>query len=86
MQQNHLTQAHLCPGLGVFPPAIFLDWALVGDSCEGIEDTEGDHPWTVKGVCPKPKGRWELPNLERYINYDAYGSSSRRGKGKAYAV
>lgn len=86
MQQNHLTPEQLCPSLGVFPPAIFLDLALVGDSCEGIEDTEEDHPWKVKGVCPKPKGRGELPNLECSINYDAYGLSSRQGKGKAHAV
>jgi hypothetical protein len=36
----------------------------VGDSCEGIEDTEEDHPRKVKGVRPKPKGRRELLNLE----------------------
>jgi len=40
----------------------------------------------VNGVRPKPRGRRELLNLECSINYDAYGTSSRRGKGKAHAV
>jgi hypothetical protein len=66
--------------LGVFSPATFLDWALVGDSCEGIKDTKENHPRKVKGVRPKPKSRRELLNL------DAYDTSSRRGKGKAHAA
>jgi hypothetical protein len=58
----------------------------VGHLCEGIEDIEEDHPRKVKGVRLKPRGRRELLNLECSINYDAYGTSSRRGKGKAHAV
>jgi hypothetical protein len=46
--------------LNVFPPIAFMDWALVGDSCKGIEGTEENHPHSVKGVQPKPKGRREL--------------------------
>lgn len=40
------------------------------DSCEGIEDTEEDHPRKVNGVRPKPAGRRELLNLECSINYE----------------
>lgn len=71
---------------GVFPHATFLDWALVGDSCEGIKDTEEDNPRKVKGVRPKPSNRMKLLNLECSINCDAYDTSSRRGKGKARVV
>jgi hypothetical protein len=63
--------------LGVLPPATFLDWALVVDLCERIEDIEEDHPQKVRGVCLKSRGRRKLLNLECSINYDAYGTSSR---------
>jgi len=49
---------------------------LLGD--EGIEDLIADTPQKVKG-------RRELLNLEGSINYDAKGTSSRHGDGKAHA-
>jgi hypothetical protein len=64
--------------LGDFSPATLLDWALMGDSGEGIKDSEVILPRKVKG-------RRELLNLECSINYDSKGASSRRGKGKAHA-
>jgi hypothetical protein len=86
--------------LGVFPPAMPLDWALgcedtvMGISCEGFEDTtlvfltaiEEDHHWEVKGVHSKNRGRRELLNLECSINYDIACSSSRLGKVKAHML
>jgi len=57
--------------LGDFPPATLLDWALFGD--EEIED------------LIEVKGSRELLNLVCSINYDAKGTSSSCGKGKAHA-
>jgi hypothetical protein len=47
---------------------------------------EEDHPWEVKGVCSKTRGRRELLNLECSINYDTAVVSSRCGKGKAHVL
>lgn len=65
----------LCP-LGDFPPATLLDWALFGD--EEIEDL-------IEDIARRVKGSRELLNLECSINYDAKGTSSSCGKGKAHA-
>jgi hypothetical protein len=61
--------------LWVIFPRTLLDWALMGDLGEGIEDSEMVLPHKVKG-------RMEFLNLECSINYDSKGVSSRLGKAR----
>jgi hypothetical protein len=77
--------------LGVFPPDWALDWELESD--EGLDPSlaildaiEENFHRGVKAAPPKSKGRREVLNLARSINYWDSCASSRRKKGKAHMV
>lgn len=46
---------------------------------------EEGHCHVVIGSVSEPKGRMELKNLECFINFDARGDCSGRGKGRGFS-